>query len=154
MSVYEQKIQLYKDYAAELDDIANREPMSENKAETIANSFINESYSRWENIWADDKELAGFFIICKENGCHPDADYFIAQLYIRPEYRRKGYAKKTVLEYMRKHRGTYCKFMIKKNHDAYAFWDMIKKEMHAKDVQMPVIPGTLEEGEEQIGFRI
>ncbi|MCD7871788.1 MAG: GNAT family N-acetyltransferase, partial [Clostridiales bacterium] len=154
MSVYLEKIELYKKYVAELDQIAGRGPMPEGQAKNTAEVYINADYAHWENIWAADGKLAGFLVVCREPECHPDADYFIAQLYVRPEYRRQGYAKKAVLGFLGKHSGKYCKLMIEKNTAAYAFWDAIKAEVHAEDVVLAKFVGTEKDGEKQVGFRI
>lgn len=84
---------------------------------------LTEENVRWYPIRADDKQV-GFFRIGWGIACHPDADWFIADMYVRPDYRRQGLATKAMGDYISKHTGRkYCLFIIDGNKGARAFWD-------------------------------
>ncbi len=112
--------------------------------ETDAMLYMNEEGTEWIDI-KDGEEYVGFLIVSynKEN-CHPDANFEICELYVNPEYRRKGLAAKTVKEYVYKHPGIYSLDILVGNNTASRFWYKIFKDLHAEYVNLQEVRGENE----------
>lgn len=70
-----------------------------------------------------DNEPAGLLTIGVGDNCHPDADFFIQDFYIAPEFRKSGNGTKMMNLFAKDHRGTYCMVIIKGNTPAENFWN-------------------------------
>lgn len=77
--------------------------------------------TRWIDIEKDDEPI-GFLMIGTGENCHPDADYYIADAYIKPEYRRRGYMSGVLREVIDKHPGIYCLLILNENSIGKIFW--------------------------------
>ena len=71
-----------------------------------------------------DDEVIGFSIIGYADNCNPLADIFICELYIKPEYRRKGYGKEFANIVIQKSRGV-CLYILNGNTVAEKFWHSV-----------------------------
>lgn len=128
MSIYKKKHELYQEYCRELDLYRSIPIVADDSTVDIwCDDYINDPNCTWRNIF--DKEsgdLVGFLIIGK-NGSekHPDADYGIAQAYVKPEFRKIGLMTSAVHEYLEKHNGIYSLLVIKNNEYALKFWSKL-----------------------------
>ena len=52
-------------------------------------------------------------------------DNYIDAIYVRPDYRRKGLAKKAVLDYIREGNHVYRLHIVKTNEPAMKFWNSV-----------------------------
>lgn len=129
---------MFRDYLQELQEIEEYRYMSD---EAILESYINARSGVtefWMDIYPDEADkcaarrtkhdIIGFWILGKNGNCHPDADYFIAEAYIKPEYRREGIMSDRISDWIEKHRktgnrnGKFCLFVLSKNEVAKKFW--------------------------------
>lgn len=143
------RFRLLSDYLDELQDIAGRSRQSELKKIQYYHEICN-SCMEWIDIWSDG-ECAGFLIIGRKPNCHPDADFYIAESYILPSYRRKGIMSKAVSEFVRLHSGIYCLLILKRNHYAKAFWKKLFNSLGYKYRYLRDV-GATNETCEQYGF--
>ena len=98
--------------------------------------YESESGVRWINIILGSK-LIGFLIIgFKGSECHPDADYTILQIYVKPDYRHSGLASEYVYEFISKHSGIYALDVIKGNEPAEQFWKHIFNTIEATPIEL------------------
>jgi len=89
--------------------------------EQICNPFIE-----WIDITCENK-IVGFMIIGHGIECHRNADYFIMNVYVKPEYQSRGLMTQKLKEYFREHSGVYCLDVLKNNFKALAFWNNLFK---------------------------
>jgi predicted acetyltransferase len=64
----------------------------------------------------------GFVFIGVLDSCHPDADYYIQDAYIEPEYRRQHIMEGVIQSFIDAHSGKYCLFLLDENYPAISFW--------------------------------
>ena len=110
---------MYFDYIVELCELCGAEKltqaeMARSYAEVTRNPFL-----KWEDVYAEnDREKqtnsVGFLIYGTFPECHPDADYYFAETYIKPDYRRKGIMKEKVQDFVKTNGGVYCLFVGKR----------------------------------------
>ena len=124
---------LYKKYINELYKIEGLELLNNDKLEDLFYNLSNNPYMRWIDIYPDSHinnvsmyyEPIGFLIIGQYPECHPDADYYIVDTYINPEYRRQHIMTEVLLDYIQTYGGKYCLFITSRNNIAKSFWDSI-----------------------------
>lgn len=128
-------ILMYMDYCRELEQyFVKTEKMSRQNQRLTAEEYLHDKYSRI--IFA--RPNIAFLIMTRAGGdCHPMADYEISQLYVNPEYRRRGIAKDLVVNFVKSHGGTYALDVLKGNKPAEAFWNKITKENGWKNAWLP-----------------
>ena len=85
-------------------------------------------------------DCAGFAIIGRGVNCHPDADMYIEEFYIRPEYRNKGCGHtfaKMLLDGVQ----AVCFIVLKKTAKAEKMWKEVFSDWKDVSIQIPdVIP--------------
>lgn len=97
-------IDMYKSFRAEIDDLC-------------IPKILTEFGYTVKDILTDDGKVAGIFVAA------PD---YIDCVYVKPEFRRKGLAKKTVLEFYRQYKYFRpCLHIIKGNKTALAFYNSL-----------------------------
>lgn len=69
-----------------------------------------------------DSIQAGFIFIAVNVDCHPDADYYVQDCYISPEFRRNHLMQTAFQMFVYAHHGTYCLYLIDSNQTAIGFW--------------------------------
>lgn len=77
------------------------------------------------NYWIDIRHngmVVGFFTICTFPCCHPDADYFLRDAYILPEYRKLGLMGAAVRKYINQNKGIYTLFVDKETPYTKEVW--------------------------------
>lgn len=75
-------------------------------------------------LLSSDNSVVGFAIIGHGINCHPDVDIYIEEFYIKPEYRRQGYASSFAEEIVG-HVDSVCFFELKTNTSAKALWNKV-----------------------------
>lgn len=66
--------------------------------------------------------VIGFCLLGFGDNTHPDTNYYIAEFYIVPEYRRAGYGLAAVAQLLAWFPGKYCYHVLKENQAGLAFW--------------------------------
>lgn len=123
-------ISLYLEYLAELDSFLDSPPTeSEAEIKRWALDYLLWDYAKIVPV-TKKKHLVGFLIVCSQPECHPDCDWFIAQTYIKKEYRGKGIMSGLAKEYIRKNPGRYCLFIVNNNEEAKKFWRNVFRDLH------------------------
>ena len=136
---YKTRLELFSDCLDYLDSLTG-EHSSPNKKKTYYYSTRNNPYAKWIDIVDSDlNKPVGFLVIGTDPNCHPDADYYIQEAYISPEYRRKGLMSKAVSDFIKEHEGTYCLFIIDNNEIALKFWSAVFKKTKYKSVNLSEI---------------
>lgn len=116
------RYRLLSDYLDELWSIKGLPPMPEAEKLKLYTELTGTAYTHWIDI-RKEKEIIGFLIIGTAPNCHPDADFYIEEAYIIPDFRRKGYMSAAVSEFEKAHKGTYCLFVLNENTPAKLFWE-------------------------------
>ena len=90
----------------------------------------------WFDIY-DGPEVVGFLLVANGTHCTKDADYMIMELYVHPNHREKGLAKRAVLNLFHQNPGTCGLFVLNLNIDAQKFWNRLKgtKELDIKELE-------------------
>lgn len=138
------KFDLYRHYIKELADF---DPALSKYSDWEIKSWIicymTDDNSCWLEIKNHSGEDIGFAIICNHDNiydCHPDADYTIAQAYIKPEYRRRGLMTDCIIAYIHDHPGIYAYDVIKGNTGADRFWkNLFEKKLDAIQYKLPEV---------------
>lgn len=85
--------------------------------------------------------VVGFCLLGFGENTHPDTDYYIAEFYVVPEVRQKGYGMAAVKQLLAWFPGKHCYHVLKENQAALAFWKATKEFCHWVDLP---ITDTLE----------
>lgn len=99
--------------------------------EPITDTQITESFNAMLESEREDKALIvdindkGFFIIGKNDNCHPDFDYYIIDTYLDPKYRRQHIMQNAINNFIKNHKGSYMLFILNNNDPAHMFWKTI-----------------------------
>lgn len=115
----EQK-QIFTDYILELQ-ILKREPITQ----YVIDEYFKEIQQGIESSkveWIDIDKGNGFMVVAKTA---TEFDYFIVDIYCKPEFRRRHLAKRAVKKYIEEHQGSYCIEFTDDNQIARLFWDNI-----------------------------
>lgn len=121
---------MFCDYLNELQCMKGLQPLGALKLGELYTSYARSKNSVWGDIYAEGGEtVVGFLIIGHSPNCHPDADFYIEEAYIKPEYRRQGYMSAAVSRFISEHQGTYCLFILNNNTAAQHFWPKLFAEL-------------------------
>ena len=98
------------------------------------NFLCSDSLLRWHAIRKSNLEgcEVGFLIVqprLKESGVLVDADNYIVEAFVAPEYRRKGYMSRALAKACRRYPGAWCLHVYKKNHSAQNAWKQMFSEL-------------------------
>lgn len=135
-----ERLKLWSKYVQELDEISGTRVMPLYQILENFDKTIKDPDTQWIDICSpSDGSFVGFFVVGTKTNCHPDADYYIQEAYVIPEYRRNGLMSSTVKKFVGSHEGVYCLFIINGNVVAKFFWKKIFSELgygelHLKDV--------------------
>ncbi len=114
---------MYDDYIREL---AQYTPLLKNhdinKTFQMYSEYRCEAFTRINVICDGTGVVNGFMVLGIAPNTHPDTNYFIAEFFIKKEYRRKNIGSKYVLDFIKTHPGKYCMFILDKNEVAKCFW--------------------------------
>ena len=152
------RFNMFKDYIRELHGIEGLREMTD--AEILdqyikIRSGINEA---WADIYQEesprtDADLIGFWVHGINGNCHPDADEFIAEAYIRPEYRREGIMSETISNWIKTYGGKICLFALSKNEVAKKFWLSLFEKIGYEPYQLSKVADDMDGHLIQFGFR-
>ena len=113
----QEKENLYTDYCLELNQFYP-ESKHMTSAEAIENfyEYCRDDRTKWINLFWEQK-LVGFVVFLKfENEIH------VAEVYVKPEYRKRGLVTDTILDYISRHDTLYSAVILEKNEYAKQFW--------------------------------
>lgn len=126
---------MYIDYITELSQYSERlrnDPITDDDIQDInTNPFLIRYF-----ITNEKETPIGFCLMGFGENTHPGTDWFIAEFYIQPKYRRKGYGKKFMRDFIKTHPGEYCYFVLKENQKAKAFWNKVRAENGCIDTKL------------------
>lgn len=125
MSAIMQRYYLYEYYLDELASIRGKEwEDTEEERKEWCTSYMRDT----DYVWIDIKShnsVIGFLLVGTGKDCHPDCNYFIAESFILPAYRKRGFMSSAVQSFVLEHPGKYCMLIIKKNDYAKEFWNRL-----------------------------
>lgn len=114
---------MIRDYLWELDTISQRPRRSEEDIRKFYDEIVSSSCTELRKIYCNDSnKTIGFLIIGFHPNCHPHANYYIEEAYIKPQYRCMGYMTRAISDFIHRHTGIYCLFILNENIAAYRFW--------------------------------
>ena len=124
---------LFFAYMNELYNIEGLALLSEQEMKNIFDEIVNNRYLKWIDIFPDSHKTneskytipIGFIVIGEYPECHPDTDYYIAEAYIKPDYRRQHIMSEIVIDYIKTYGGKYSLFIASKNDTAKQFWQKV-----------------------------
>lgn len=125
----------YYEYEKELSEVSGEEPDDVWIWQTFTDYLTDKRYIDVPILDKDKSEI-GFFIVGKNVRPKGKFDYYIAETYVRPKYRRYGYAKKTVCDFIRSHPGKYTLHIINNNMKAKRFWHSVEIELQLKPIEI------------------
>lgn len=123
----------YKNYIKELGKYSKRiknQPVTINEFYEIETNPLLERYF----ITNENQEPIGFCLLGFGQNTQPGTDWFIAEFYIEPNYRRKHYAENAISQHLTTHPGKYCYFVLKNNKNAQTFWLKMQKKHNCTDI--------------------
>ena len=123
----QEKRELYRQYIRTLDEMVGRTYKQQSADELYEELFEDDC----ENYWIDIQyceQTVGFFTICTPPGCPQEADFFLRDAFISPQYRRKGLMKQAVTQWIKEHPGVYSLIVLNNNTPAYNCWMNIFKK--------------------------
>lgn len=119
--LYNEYIEELGEYSPELLDMTD--DFGDYLPDEFAEYFNNPRKKPY--IIKEGKDVAGIVVFSRpdeddEDGC----DIYIEELYVRPEYRRRGIAGRVSADYLAENGGRVCGLCcFKENTEALAFWD-------------------------------
>lgn len=118
------RIKMFSDYLDGLQKLMGLPQYSYAKKVELFQNYYASADSRWIDIYSDQpkKDPVGFLVVGFPPNCHPNANFYIEEAYIRPEYRRRGFMSAAVSDFVQGNPGVYCLFVVRGNEGAYGFW--------------------------------
>lgn len=117
---------MYRDYVAELGEFSQRIKSNPITATDINGIYNNKLLMKFFVTNGVGKTV-GFCLVGFGDNTHTETDYYIAEFYILPEYRRIGVATAAVKELFSVFPGKYCYHVLKENINARHFWSYVQK---------------------------
>ncbi len=106
------------DYVKELNSFNDKVQIR--TAEELKREYCYTPYTRFYLLY-EGKQTIGFAIIGYGKNCHPSADLYIEEFYIRPKFRRQGYGL-FLADRVLAGANMVCFFTLEKNWPAVWFW--------------------------------
>ena len=144
------RYQMFSDYLAELQKMLGWKDVDDEKTRILFSRCTEYEHAKWVDIRVDG-DVIGFFIIGTHENCHPSADYYIQEAYIKPEYRRRGYMSRSLGIYISHYPGVYCLLILNKNEVAHKFWPAMFEKIGYVPYELEDVDAT-DEHCEQYGF--
>lgn len=125
---------LLRDYFRELDRIAEKPPLSDEQYENEAASALAMSANfEWTPVYAatdgSKAKVVGFYAFSRTAPL-AELGVYLAEAYIVPSERRKGYMRRAISEYVTSKRITaLCYVTQKKNTNALHYWARLFKSL-------------------------
>ena len=135
------RFELYQNYINELYKIEGLDLLSNQEIQKRFKDLYLNPYLKWLDVYpltvypdmdlgSLDMDPVGFIVIGSFPECHPDADHYIVEAYIQPDYRRKKIMFDKMVDYIQTYGGKYCLFVASKNEIAKEFWNRVFKEVN------------------------
>lgn len=120
---YDNLLGMLCDYIAELHSVDECvKPRGQN--ELAAEYFYTEDTIFY--VLYSDSKPAGFAIIGEKSNCHPLADIYIEEFYIKPDFRKTSCGRQLIGYVLNDMKPRYvCFYILDKNRPAHEFWDKI-----------------------------
>ena len=137
------RFKLFANYINELYDIEGLPRLSKTEIQNLFNWIYNNPYFKWIDVRnlctssMSNDDVIGFLIIGEEKECHPQADYYIAETYIMPEYRRRHIMSEVIMDFIKTYGGKYCLFIASQNSIAKQFWQKIFQQTNYVQFNLP-----------------
>lgn len=150
---------MFRDYLLELQKIEGLTYMNDAQ---ILDNFVKIRSGKtgfWKDVYPDqsrqDKyDMIGFWVLGAKGNCHPDADYFIAESYIKPEYRREGIMSDRISDWIKTYGGMFCLFVLNNNEIAKKFWNKLFDDLGYEKFELSDTGAYTMDGHLiQIGYR-
>lgn len=101
------------------------EPMEDITRFVEYSSGYAEDFHRLMCYYGDS--VVGFAMIGFGRNKHPDVDYYLQEIYVRPMYEDLGFARAMFEEIVNKYPGKYCYYVYKENKNAEDIWKHLFK---------------------------
>lgn len=136
---YKVFIDLLYDYVNELHDIDDSVRLRDKK--TLKKEYLSniDEDNQFYLIYDNNMLPAGFAVVGVNNYCHPQADIYINEFYIKPEYRLRGYGDNLfssicLANLLFESGNKICMYILKNNTRAIQFWSGLLKRNGWLDV--------------------
>lgn len=129
MNILDEYMNAAFDYDRELGTYVDGEEHNIFDVYRYYGSFDKESI---HNFIEGDKYI-GFIIIVKAS----EIEYHIAETYVKPEYRNKGYLTRFLDDFISKNKGIYTYYVLKNNKPALKFWRNYFTRRKGKIIESP-----------------
>lgn len=128
---------LFEEYFKELEGFMDKKNYTNKEVQEWFWLYHRKNCYEWINIYYAN-QIVGFLVIelpktlkAKEKleitfGL---SDYFIAQSYIKKDYRRKNLMSSAVKQYVKQHPGKYGMIWLKRNAAAHKFWKHVFQDI-------------------------
>lgn len=113
---------MYRSYCMELGIYSPRCARKVRDRE-IDEMFANPDLEMW--FVSVDGQPIGFALVGVGRNKHPVSDAFMAEFYIRPDYRRQRYGFEAAKSLIEARKGKWCMFILKGNKRAEIFWKCV-----------------------------
>ncbi len=120
-SYSEKEFELYWQYKNELWKIEGMHPYSKEAVDSWYKEYLDDA-GCCIRIFNENKEQIGFVFVGTYPNCHEDADFYIQDCFIMPEYRKRSVMSAIVSEFIADNPGDYCLYLIDQNAQAQNFW--------------------------------
>ena len=112
---------LFREYLAKLAPFEHIQTAEKNFQRRMERPFFQTVFPLVYDIKAKGK-TAGFVIMGWGDNCHPDADFYVQDVYIRPDFRRQGLVRNFMENHFAKHPGIYSLLILNENIIAKMVW--------------------------------
>lgn len=120
---YDYVLDMLYDYIIELNSF-NKCVKLRNK-KTLAGEYFYAADTLFYILYIDELP-AGFAIIGEKSNCHPLADIYIEEFFIKPDYRKTSCGRQLIGHVLNdKQPQCVCFYILDKNRPAHEFWDKI-----------------------------
>lgn len=131
----ELRYQMYADYMRHIDAL---------RGEVFDGGLCMRQFAKIDDGWCDVQwvpikiktQEIGFLTVYTHPNCHPDADWYIEDSYIMPEYRNQGFMQKAVQKWVKEHPGKYCLFIVDNNEPARHMWPAVFEKMKYQSLDL------------------
>lgn len=125
---------LYSSYKHELWQFTGDHYSNEAVHSWYVDIIESESYLiRLYDISKKIGEQIGFVVIGVNSNCHRDANFYVQDCYLEPQYRKRHIMSDVVQEFIKQNPGVYCLFLIDTNLPAINFWNRMFQLQHYKE---------------------
>ena len=116
---------LYWQYKNELWKVEGCIPEKQTEVQSWYFSILHSDVSFvriYDTKLKQEDDQVGFLFIARGVDCHKDADSYIWDAFVLPDYRRQKIMSDAFQVFIQTHPGRYCLYLIDNNLPAIAFW--------------------------------